>query len=108
LNFTVREGAAAVGSSTFSFSRGFAGEMNKIIGDFLASSGPISSREASLRDQLDDVSDDREALDRRIEKYEERVSAQFFAMERIISSLNSTGSALDGILERLPFTASKN
>ncbi|NVK00950.1 MAG: flagellar filament capping protein FliD [Oceanospirillaceae bacterium] len=108
LNFTVREGAAAVGSSTFSFSRGFAGEMNKMIGDFLASSGPISSREASLRDQLDDVSDDREALDRRIEKYEERVSAQFFAMERIISSLNSTGSALDGILERLPFTASKN
>ncbi|NVK30069.1 MAG: flagellar filament capping protein FliD [Gammaproteobacteria bacterium] len=108
LNFTVREGASAVGASTFSFSRGFAGELNNMIADFLASSGPISSREQSLRDQLDDVSEDRESLERRMERYEERISAQFFAMERIISSLNSTGSALDGILDRLPFTASKN
>ena len=108
LNFTVREGAAAVGASTFDFSRGFAGELNRMISDFLANSGPISSRESSLRDQLDDVSDDRERLERRMEAYEERISAQFLAMEQIISSLNTTGSALDGILDRLPFTAAKN
>ena len=108
LNFTVRPGASAVGASTFSFSRGFGGEMNELISDFLSSRGPISSREDSLRNQLDDIGDDREALERRMESYEERISAQFFAMERIISSLNSTGSSLDGILDRLPFTASNN
>lgn len=108
LNFTILEGASAVGASSFDFSRGFAGELNRMIGDFLASSGPVSSRESSLRNQLDDVGEDRERLDRRMEQYQERISAQFLAMEQIISSLNTTGSALDGILDRLPFTAAKN
>ncbi|UTW10047.1 flagellar filament capping protein FliD [Marinobacterium rhizophilum] len=105
LNLSISPGAAAQGAFEIGFSRGFAGGMNNLINEFLASSGPIASRETSLNDRLDDISDDREDLDRRIEKYEARLSAQFLAMEQIISSLNSTGDSLEGILDRLPYTA---
>jgi len=108
LNFTIRPGASAVGSSSLSFSRGFAGELNQLIQRFLASDGLISSREDNINSQLDDVSDDREELNLKMEKYEARISAQFYAMERIISSLQSTGDSLTGILDRLPFTANRN
>jgi flagellar hook-associated protein 2 len=83
------------------------GQLTNLIDQFLARDGAIASREDNIDKQLDRVSTDREDLDRRMEKYESRISAQFLAMERIISSLNSTGSSLDGILDRLPFTAQK-
>ncbi len=105
LTLSISPGAAAQGAFEIGFSRGFAGGMNNLINEFLGSTGPIASRETSLNDRIDDISDDREDLDRRIEKYEARLSAQFLAMEQIISSLNSTGDSLEGILDRLPYTA---
>jgi len=108
LNLTVRAGATAGGAFDISFSHGLGGELDRLVGRFLGSSGAIASREKSLDNQLDDVTDDRESLDRRMEKYEARISAQFLAMEQIISTLNSTSDSLDGILDRLPFTASND
>ncbi|MFC6669788.1 flagellar filament capping protein FliD [Marinobacterium aestuariivivens] len=107
LNFTVLPGASSQGAFSVGFSRGFAGEMNNMIESMLGKSGSIANREENLNDRLDDIATDREDLDRRMEKYETRLMSQFLAMERIISSLNSTGDSLDGILDRLPFTAQK-
>jgi flagellar hook-associated protein 2 len=107
LNLSIRPGATAEGEFTIGFSRGMGGQLTNLIDQFLARDGAIASREDNIDKQLDRVSTDREDLDRRMEKYESRISAQFLAMERIISSLNSTGSSLDGILDRLPFTAQK-
>lgn len=107
LNFTVRPGASAEGAFTVNFSQGISGELGGLIDRFMAQGGAIASREENLGKQLDKVSVDREDLDRRMERYEARISAQFLAMERIISSLNGTGDSLDGILDRLPFTAKK-
>jgi len=106
LTFRVLDGASADGVFDLSFSRGVAGELNFLINRFLSSSGPIAAREDTLDVQLEKIDTDRTELDTRLEKYEARLTAQFIAMERIIASLNSTGSSLDGILERLPFTAS--
>lgn len=107
LNLTVREGATAGGAFEMNFSRGFAGTMSKLVNDMLAKDGVIATREENMGNQLDDVSDDRAELERKMTIFEERISMQYLAMQQIIGSLNTTGSALDGILERLPFTAQK-
>ncbi|MCP4595918.1 flagellar filament capping protein FliD [Neptuniibacter sp.] len=113
LNFTILEGAtadtvAAGGSLSINFSRGFAGELSNLIDEFLSNTGAIKTREDSINSQLNDVESDREDLDRKMERVEARLYSQFLAMERIVSSFQSTGDQLDGILERLPFTASNS
>ncbi len=105
MNFTVRPGAAAEGAFSINFSRGLGGELDNLISNLLSKSGSIATREENIGDQLDKISSDREVLDRRMEQYEARLTAQFLAMEKIVSSLQSTGDSLDGILDRLPFTA---
>jgi flagellar hook-associated protein 2 len=106
LNFTIGENAVAAGSVTVDFSRGFAGELDNLINSFLSSNGAIKLREENINTALEGVADDRVELDRKMEKLELRLYSQFLAMERIVNSFQSTGNQLDGILDRLPFTAS--
>jgi len=107
LNLTIRPGAAAEGAFTIGFSKGVGGELTSLLERFMSQGGSIANREENITNQLDKVGEDREALDRRMEKYQSRISAQFLAMEKIIGSLNATGSSLDGLIDRLPFTAPK-
>lgn len=106
LNLSVREGAS--GAFTFSFSRGLAGDVSNLIDSFLKNNGAIKSREDSINRQLTGLETDQENLDRKMEIFERRLTEQYLAMERIISSFQTTGNSLDGILDRLPFTASNN
>jgi len=108
LTFTVLDGAASEDPFSVNFATGVGGELNSLISRFLGTKGPIAARETSIGDQLDKIDDEREKLDRRIEAYEARLTSQFIAMERIISSLNATGSSLDGLADRLAFTAQRN
>lgn len=105
LSMLVTPGAT---SGSINFSRGFAGQMDSLINDFLKTSGLIKARETNINDKIDDVKDSTEALDRRSEAYRLRLQSQFTAMESIVRSLNTTGSFLDGILDRLPFTSKNN
>ncbi|MGY8871095.1 MAG: flagellar filament capping protein FliD [Pseudomonadales bacterium] len=105
LNLSVREGAS--GDFDFTFSQGFAGELTKLIDSFLSSSGTIKTRETSLNKDLKGIDVAQEALDRKMTKYESRLSLQFLAMERIVASFKTTGDSLTGIVDRLPFTAKK-
>ncbi len=100
-------GTSAV-SATVNFSLGFAGELERLIESFLDSDGPIALREETLDDRLETLDTEEEALDRRISSYEERLIQQYIAMERIIGSLNSSGSFLDNLINTLPFTASRD
>ena len=106
LNLTVKEGAS--GAFSITYSRGLAGELTSLIDSFLSGSGIISTREENMNKQLDGIVDDQENLDRKMTIYESRLTEQYLAMERIIASLQQTGDSLNGILDRLPFTASKN
>ncbi len=99
---SVRPGAT---SGTITFSRGFAGAMTNLVNDYVKSSGLIKERETSVNKDIDKVEKDEEALNRRSEAYRARLMSQFQAMESIVRALNSTGDFLDGILDRLPFTA---
>lgn len=102
LSMTVQPGATG---GTITFSRGFAGSMTNMVNDYLKSSGLIKDRETTINKDIDKVEKDEEALNRRSEAYRARLMSQFQAMESIVRALNSTGDFLDGILDRLPFTA---
>lgn len=103
LNLTIREGAS--GSFSFNYSRGLAGEMSKLIDSFLKTDGALKNREDSLNKQLTGLSEDQENLNRKMGIFETRLTQQYLAMERIISGFSTITSSLDGILDRLPFTA---
>lgn len=100
--------APGVTNATISFSRGFAGQVDNLINDFLKTSGLIKSRENNITKDIENVKEDTTNLDRRSETYRLRLQAQFTAMEAIVRSLNSTSSFLDGLVDRLPFTAKQN
>jgi len=103
LNLSVGENSA--NTFEFSFSRGFAGELSRLIDNFNGSEGVIKMREDSLESQLEELDLEREELDRRMELVNERLTAQFVAMEAIVSSFQATGDQLEGLVDRLPFTA---
>ncbi|KXX64553.1 flagellar filament capping protein FliD [Marichromatium gracile] len=105
LNFSVAAGASSQGAFDISFSRGFAGELSRLIDGFLSSSGTIEMRKENIQDQLTELGEERETLDRRMEGVEARLLSQFIAMESIVSTFQSTGSQLEGLVDRLPNTA---
>ncbi len=114
LNLSVSSGAKAQsdasGTNGFqvSFSRGFGGELSKLVNDFLGTSGIIQTREDGIQTQLDGLDKEKTSLDQRMEGVSARLLAQFTAMENIVGSLKDTGSQLDGLVNRLPFTASSS
>ena len=83
------------------FSRGFGGQLEQLIEQFLANNGVISLREESLNDKIEDLDDDQSSLDRRIEAFQERLTSQFIAMEAIVRSLQDSSSFLESTLESL-------
>ncbi|EXJ13416.1 flagellar filament capping protein FliD [Imhoffiella purpurea] len=105
LNLSVKPGAKAQGQFDFSFTRGFAGELSKLIDELAGSSGLISVREENVQSQLDALGEDQTRLDARMDKVSARLTAQFIAMESILDSLDSTSGQLEGLVDRLPFTS---
>ncbi len=104
ISFTIEEGAAAATASTpttINLSRGFGGELSRLIDTFLANSGAIDAREDAINQDLDDLDEDQENLDRRIEIYRERMSSQFIAMEAIVRSLQDSSAFLESTLSNL-------
>lgn len=96
-----------VTEATVTFSRGLAGTVNNLVGSYLASNGLIADRESTLNKDIEKVDDQKEAMTRRSEAYRARLQAQFIAMESIVRTLNNTGSMLEGLNDRMPFTAKK-
>lgn len=103
LSMTIQPGATG---GKITFTRGFAGTLTSLVNEYLKSSGVIKEREATIDKDIKKVGTDEEALTRRSDAYRARLMAQFTAMESIVRSLNSTGSFLDGLVDRLPFTSS--
>ncbi|WP_347330268.1 flagellar filament capping protein FliD [Marinimicrobium locisalis] len=92
-------------SATIGFSRGVGSTLMGSLDTYLRSSGLIAERESNLKDDLSEVAEDREDLDRRSESFRAIQEARFRSMEQIVRSLNSTGDFLEGLNDRLPFTA---
>lgn len=87
----VAELLAGVGES-------FAGTVGRFGGD----DGLVASRSDGLEARLDDIGDQREALERRIAQVEARYRSEFAALDTLISRLQSTGDFLARQLANLP------
>ncbi len=98
LSLTIKPGAT---TATVNISRGFGDELSRVIDGFLKSAGVIDTREDSIDSDLDKLDDDQDTLDRRTEAYQERLTAQFIAMENIVRSLQDSASFLSSTLESL-------
>ncbi|ODS24481.1 hypothetical protein AB835_03290 [Candidatus Endobugula sertula] len=88
-------------SGTVNFSRGFGGQLERLIEQFLENTGVIKLREDSLKADITDLDADQEDLDRRIEAFQERITSQFIAMEAIVRSLQDSSSFLETTLDNL-------
>ncbi len=62
--------------------------------EFTRSTGILSSREDSIEVQIQDLQDNREAFERRMEDFEETLRARYLALDTTVANLQSTGDAL--------------
>lgn len=73
---------------------GFAKRMDDTLNNYLKFDGTFASRTDSINRQMDEIGDQRESLNMRLEKLETRLFSQFNAMDAIVAQLNNTGDYL--------------
>ncbi len=93
------EGLAALFTDSES---GFAVTIDAVLERFLEPEGLIDSRVDGLNGQVASLETQRGALERRLESTEERLRAQFTALDQLVSQLQSTSSFLTQQLAGLP------
>jgi flagellar hook-associated protein 2 len=101
-------GGLAGDRGTVAFSQGYAYQLNGFINELLDSNGIFTSATDSLNLQIKDVGLDREALTRRLTTYEDRIRAQFTAMDILVSQLRNTSDFLTSQLSTLPTVGSSS
>ena len=93
----------SVGSrGSVNFSRGYAYQLDKLAEGFIATGGVISARTDGLTKSVTDIGARRNALNLRLNGLEQRLRAQFTALDLLISRISSTGSFLTQQLANLP------
>lgn len=84
------------------FSRGYAEELENYIDGLLATGGIFGSVTDGINSQIEDISDDRETLALRLTSLEDRLRAQFTAMDILVSQLQNTSNFLTQQLAAIP------
>jgi flagellar hook-associated protein 2 len=90
----------SVGGITFA--RGYADKLYNLLDDFLASDGAIEGKTDGINASIEDISEQRVALDKRMLSLDERLRSQFATMDAIVAQLKSTGDFLTQQLDSLP------
>jgi flagellar hook-associated protein 2 len=81
---------------------GIAARLFEQVDTRLASGSDLDSRNASLKRDLDQIADDKEALALRMEQIEARYRKQFTALDSLLSQLQTTSSYLAQQLANVP------
>lgn len=80
---------------------GIINALDERLDNFLGSDGILASRSSTFQQQLEDISEQREELNRRIVSFEERIRLQYTNLDILVGQLQSTGDfvsqQLDGI-----------
>lgn len=84
--------------------QGFAYRLNAFADDLLASNGLLKIRTDGINDRIDFVQSRQDQLERRLVTVEDRLRAQFTAMDALVGQLNSTGDYLNRQLANLTTT----
>lgn len=86
----------------FSGEGGFATLLDDMLGQFLEPESALAGREGGLETLIEGIGEQREALDLRMASVEARLTAQFSALDSLISQLDSTSAFLGQQLANLP------
>ena len=84
--------------------KGFATRLDNLLDGIVQSDGLIDSRVDGLNDQIAGLETQRGALERRLELTEQRLRAQFTALDQLVGQLQSTSNFLAQQLTGLPAT----
>jgi flagellar hook-associated protein 2 len=87
---------------TVSFTRGMASVLDNMINGLLEDDGVFDTRNEIYNDSIDDISSQREAINRRLAQVEQRYYTQFIALDTMIAQMQSTGNYLQQQLAGLP------
>lgn len=82
-------------------SEGLADQLDVILESYVGTTGVFTSRSESVKSRLDQISDQREVLDRRIAALQSQYQARFSSLDTLISQLQSTGNYLTQQLSNL-------
>ncbi|MEM6301914.1 MAG: flagellar filament capping protein FliD [Pseudomonadota bacterium] len=89
-------------------SAGVAVSLNGILENFLSSDGLIDLRTDGLQSSVDDIADDREALNSRLDALEARLRSQFNALDTLLANLQTTSDFLSTQLAAIPIPGVNN
>ncbi|MBV1952475.1 MAG: flagellar filament capping protein FliD [Cycloclasticus sp.] len=86
----------------FASTNGLSNKLDTVVESYIGSRGTIKSRTDGLQTSIDQITDQREALNRRLVTVEARLLKQFSAMDQIVSSLQNQSNFLTQQLANLP------
>lgn len=81
---------------------GVARKLDALLEPYLQTGGVLDSRTAGLRSTIDDIGDQRQALNLRLEALQARYLKQFNALDTLLAQMQSTSNFLGQQLSRLP------
>lgn len=83
-------------------SNGLMGRLERNVNEYLKADGVLDQRTKGLQSTLKSIDSQRDALDLRIAKVQERLIAQYSAMDQLVSRLQKTSESLTNQLASLP------
>lgn len=101
LQLTIAGGATGARGNAI-YTVGFAWKLNQALTSLLGSDGPVSASTEGLNQRIADIADRREALKLRLDRVQATYLAQFRALDRLLSSMNTTSTYLTQQLANLP------
>lgn len=100
-NFDQIGGLFANAASSGAPTEGVARRLDKLIDVYTKSNGLIDARTKGLQTSIDDIGDQREALEARLAALETRLRAQFNAMDTLVAQLKNTSNFLTQQIDTL-------
>lgn len=91
-------------SSLFAGDEGLASRLDAKLKPYTETGGILESRNKALSETISKIDDQREDLERRVTALQERLYAQFNAMDTLVAQLSNTSSSLAASLDALPWS----
>ena len=84
------------------YSQGYAYTLNKVLGDFLNTTGSIANRTNGINKSITEIGHQRETINRRLISTEALYRKQFSSLDMLVSQMKTTGDSLTSMLQGLP------
>lgn len=95
-------GGATGYRGTLTFTRGYADQLDSLLGKFLATDGVIASRTAGLNQSIKGIGSSRDALNLRLARLQASYTKQFSALNALMGQMQQTSDSLTSMLDNLP------